>query len=79
MTSRSDNYIPVYSNHLGQASSSQWLIGREFTRKEDLEHMGRNGISFVVHNKKIAYTWSKKILELTYRSINSVYQINLSS
>ena len=50
LTAIADSGRKVLITHLVLEGSSQWVIGRNVTRNANLEHIGRNAISFVVDN-----------------------------
>ncbi len=50
LTACSDTGRDVKITHLVLEGSSQWVIGRNVTRNANLEHLGRNAISFFVEN-----------------------------
>ena len=46
LTATSDHGTPVRITHLVLEGSSQWVIGRNVTRKANIEHIGRNALVF---------------------------------
>lgn len=48
LTAESDNRNPVRITHLLLDGSSQWVIGRNVTRKANIEHINRNALVFMI-------------------------------
>ena len=51
LTATSDTGRPVDITHLVLEGSSQWVIGRNVTRKANIEHINRNAIAFMVNDQ----------------------------
>ena len=52
LTATSDKGNPVSITHLVVAGSSQWVLGRNVTRRSNIEHLDTNALVFLVDGKR---------------------------